>query len=784
MATMGKRRRKKEEARQPKREADSIVVEGGFAMVFVLFAIMVVGILGALVLLYTTYALQNAVGVTPAGKAQAAAEVGMDMAHALLSSEAITSDYDSGVVTIWDDKGTYDVLVEKNPQLGDGDPNDWRITSIGTYTANVEGVERNFYRTLEEVVSFAGGRYYSALDFVLFSKEGNVDVSLSGNLELFNVQGVTIEGNIYAGRNVNLASGAKLASGFEYQLNGNVVTETGDISVRQGNALFASSSFRISGNLYSGNLTPPTGVGGGIRLETSTGLFGGGTITLTTSDPAVGCINSHGRLSDNAVPYGVYLRNFTGFAGSNTTTINGNIHSDRDVRIENGVILGATSAINVQGMVHSAGNVNVKEEMFLAASMKNTISGGIYAAGNVDLYGSAFLLGTLSNKVGGDIHAGGDVNIYHQFSIGCGSGSGYQVGGNIYGRNVIMNSRLGAVGTIDNKVGGNIVCRGGSLDIDNSATLGTSTVNIGGNIYTTGGVNIYTKASLANARLTVSGGTTVLNPPGQGCYSNGSMELHADNSASRITITGNAKQSSGTPTIPHSANVTISGTTTPAVGSFNVPAAVEPEDAVDYPEVQLPQCDFDYYRELAKGQEVIDGKQHYYPASVPDLDIAAAEITSSIYVIFVDGDLGIGTVEVPINRRGVFVATGNITIRETLRRSGSGGASDFAEFQIIAKNKVRYDTDANVEMDLKDKFFIYSAHDTYDPVSDPISVEYEMGWFRGIEGQITARGDIIIKSNVDRYSRDEHNYSIRYKNPTVLGEAFRIPFVVKSWKEL
>ncbi|NPV59563.1 MAG: hypothetical protein HPY75_07860 [Actinobacteria bacterium] len=746
-------------------------------MLFVIFSIMVIGILGALILLYTTYALRNAVGVTPAARAQAAAEAGLDVVHAMLAAGDITGNTSGITGSLWQGNGTYSVNVVKNPDMGDGDPYDWLVTSSGTYTARVEGVDRTFYRTLEEVISFAGGHYYSALDYVLFSKEGDIRFNLGGNL--LQVGGILVDGSVYAGNDIELQNEARLAAGTNFEIRGDVVTERGDIIVRELNVALAASNVRISGNLFSGILTRPGDTGGGVLLETRVGIAGGGSIELT------GDINASGRL--RSVDQGVRIINEVWVLGGCTTRINGTIRSNRDVYAENSVrLLAGWPSIEVNGSVFGGEDVNFRSVLNIAGgTLNNNINGSIYASGNVDLYADGAVLGTMQNRVGGDIQAGGNVNIYHHFGVGCGNPSGYVVGGNIYGDSVNLDSRLGAAGTIANSVGGNIYANG-PINLDNYAAAGTSRVTIGGSVYSEGNFDFYDQSGfLGTATVAVNGGLAPLNPPSAnpGVYSNGAMSLSVDKgllSTASISVNKDARRYGGSPTI--SSNVSVTGDkTTPLPSQFSVPEPTAPTAPTEYREVLLPECDFDYYRELAKEQELLDGQDHYFetPPS-PNLDIPAGAFSSSLFVVFVEGDLNVGTVSVPVACKAVLVATGDITLQETLRREGSGDA----EFQIIAGGKFLYDAGGNMTIDDNDQFFIYAAHEDYDPVSDPVSVEYEMGWFKNLRGQITARGDIELNSSGSRFSwLPGSNYSIHYKSPSVLGEAFRIPFKVKMWKE-
>ncbi len=750
--------------------------ENGFAMLFVIFAIMVIGILGALILLYTAVALRNSVGVTPAARALSAAEAGLDVAHAMLASEAIEDTISTPVTgSLWGGAGTYEVYVQKNPDFGDGDPYDWKITSYGEYRASVEGVERTFYRTIEEVVTFAGGRYYNAFDYVLFSKEGNININLDGDFSAFSIGQCEVDGQVYAGKNITLADSAQLIGANDFVINGNVVTERGDVLVHNRSIAFASSDININGNIYSGILTKPGDLGGGVNLETDKGILSGGTINVT------GDINAHGRLRD--YDYGVRLYNRIRVGAGSDLRISGNIRSNRSVYLENRALAFAWPTVTVNGNIFSGQNVTVVGDITVGADVRYNINGSIYAGGNVSVTGDSNVLTALYLRVGGDIQAKGDVNVDLGYGVGALTPSGYSVAGHIYGRNVNLSARLGAGGTVANTVGGNIYCDGGNLNLYNkTGSFGTCSTTISGNIYGESTVTVRSEETGAfnSAPIYVAGGSVPVPAglPGQGIFSNGAMTLATSGSNANIRDYRDARRYGGTPSI--SGNVTVDGSMAQLPTTFNVPSASDPFAPTPFNEVLMPQCDFDYYREKAKEQELEDGQQHYYTSSVPDLDIAPGQISSSLYVVFVEGDLGIGTVNVPVNCKGVFVATGNVILREELRRQGAGDA----EFQIIAGNKVTYETNFNMAIDDNDKMFIYAAHRTYNPNTDPVSVQYEMGWFRSIEGQITARGDIVINSNKNKFKIGLYNHAIRFKNPAVLGEAFRIPFTVKSWKEL
>lgn len=763
-------------------------LEGGFALVFVLFTIMVVGILGSLILLYTAYALRTATGVTPAARAQTAAETGLDMAHARLASEdpdlvnlATGQTYVMPTTSLWDNKGSYSVTVLKNPGMAqgvtDGDPYDWLITSSGTYVANVEGVQRTFYRTLQEVITFAGGRYYNALNYVLFSKEGSIDLNLDGNLSALSIGQVTVNGDVYAGKNVTLANSSKLIGSNAMVINGDVITEKGDVIVRNRLLFLGGSRLIVNGNIYSGILAAPGSLGGGVNFDLQQRIANGAANIDVTGD-----VNSSGRLQ--GYDQGVRFDSDIISIGNSTTRVAGNIRSKKDVYAENRVVVAGTTNIQIEGTVNCGEDVTLQSRLVLAgATMNINVNGSIYAAGNVDVIGDGVLLGVMKNRIGGDIQAGGNVNVTHEFRVGCGSPSGYEIGGSIYGRNVTLQSEVNLAGTLDSSVGGNIYVNGGALNIINDGgNLATSRVGIRGSVYSTGNATLETRdGAFGYGPLTISGSIATLDPPGRpGAFSRTTLTANAGSSSSKITINGDARDSRATWPLP--SNVTVTGQRTPAAPAFTPPVANPPAEPTPYTEVLLPQCDFDYYRELAKGQEATDGKDHYienpgggdYQLTIPE-----GMITSSLYVVFVEGNLVIKTVNVPINTTGVFVATGDIYLSESMRKNGTG----VAEFQLICGGKMSYSSSFTFGLDAEDRIFIYAADKNYTP-ANPVSVRYQMGWNRGVYGQITARGDIILESTASQFKVGIMNHSITYRSPAVLGEAFRIPFRVKSWKEL
>ncbi|MDY6796799.1 MAG: hypothetical protein SWK76_16175 [Actinomycetota bacterium] len=781
--------------------------EDGFAMLFVIFAIMVIGILGAATMLFATIMLRNSVGVTPSSRALAAAEAGLDVAHAMLAAEEPElmnlGEHESYTLpqgSLWSGNGTFDVTVTRNPDEGDGDPYDWKVESNGEYKSYVEGVERTFYRGVEEVISFAGGSYYTALDYIMFSKEGDIDLNLDGDFSALKLEYVSIgeEGaplpsNLYAGGDITLADSAKVfvaAGGLE--VYGKIVTEYGDVLVRNATGLVGASNVYIEGaGIYSGILNPG-GVGGGVNLESDISVAGLHVIEIDAP------IKAQGRLND--YPYGVRISNSVVAAGGATTHIGGSIRSIEDIYGANNLdILGATTEIDIDGNIHCAGDVEFRNEMFVIAIMDTDISGSIYAGGDVDIYGSGAAGGYVASTVGGGIHSAGDVNIYQGFG-GITNGGGYSVGGSIYGRNVDLESQLIAVGNISNAVGGSVYARGDFSLSSYAGPSATCDAIVSGSAYSLGDFDMSSRANgggflVGQSRAYVNGGGGVIDPPNlAGGFAGGTMSLSAqenfhlfvhDKAITRVQP--NARRSSGTPSITEIDGGDVQeGTTTPEVGSFTVPSATAPQldsEDIDHPEVLMPECDFDYYRQKAREQELTDPGHHYYQGdttiTLNEADFDAFK--SATHVVFVDGEMTLQTVEVPLDTVGVFVATGDIHLSDIMRL---GDDAQEAECQLISNGKVDFGPGFNFSVSDDDRIFIYAGHEDYDP-DDPnerVSVNYEMGWFRDVWMQVTARGDIVISSHPFAFT-GLAIHRIKYKNPSVLGDAFRIPFTVKYWKE-
>ncbi|MBC7246640.1 MAG: hypothetical protein H5T73_02510 [Actinobacteria bacterium] len=729
--------------------------EGGFAMLFVVFAIMVIGILGALLLLYTSVALRNAVGVTPASRALAAAETGLDVAHARLAGGSIEDSTTIPTSYLWDGKGSYTVTVTRNPDFGDGDPYDWKITSYGEYRANVEGVERTYYRTVEEVISFAGGKYYNALDYVLFSKEGKIDMNMDGDLRALNITTCSINGDIYAGKDVIVSNSSSLVGSNSFNLNGDIITEKGDVIIKKRARFISSSSLNINGDIYSGAMASSDSDNGGVLIENRASAASDATTNL------VGNIHSRGKLSA--------IWNDSSFT-----------HGGRGVSLCNemstgGIFFSHSLKIGITGNVYSISDVVGENNISASLSSCNVttdIKGSVSSKANVTLDGSSRTGNVVtSHNINGSIYSGKDVTLNVNAHYG-GADGGITVGGSVY-------------------------CAGRFQALaDSNAALGSSraAVTIDGSLYALGNVNVNCDAvgliiSKARSHFYVKGGGSVINPPNLagGFSSGGEMTLRASeylNAEAILYMKPNARDKTADgPTIQEVGGGDVQeGTKTPPVSfSDSLPEPIEP---LSYNEVLMPQCDFAYYAEEAKAQMEVDKDPRHYVTAPPggeySLTLGADDVKSSVYVVFCNGNLLINSVTVPVNTKAVLVATGNIRLRE-LSRQGAGDA----EFQIIAKNKFYYDASGNMKIDDNDRVFIYAAHETYDPTTDPVSVVYEMGWFKNIYGQITARGDIVLNSSGSAFSWFPlANYSITYRNPSVLGEAFRIPFKVKSWKEL
>ena len=341
----------------------------------------------------------------------------------------------------------------------------------------------------------------------------------------------------------------------------------------------------------------------------------------------------------------------------------------------------------------------------------------------------------------------GNINIQTGSTFGWGT---FDINGSIYGKNVRISNE--------------------------KAVAGAGDVFTYGNIYATGDVFLRAFSGvIADSDNYVYGGTPIHPSLGEGVFANGNVTLEAeiwllasatvriyDNCYYGNTITKRKIGSLGW------RNIDIYGTEKKMDASTG-----------SVPEVALPEPDFDWYRAQAKIQDADpwnDG-QHYFPgnATINSLTINPNAQLSSGWIGFCEGNLTIQDVLINANAKGVFVAMGNVTVTHGWQLQGN------TEYQVIAKGKVVHTSLFTINLNPTDKIFIFAGHKSTD-LNDPAdaAVSYSLGWFRDIQGQITARGSIYTPDG-DFVIMDN---GITYRKPNVPVDAFPIPFQVKSWKEL
>ena len=270
--------------------------EEGFALPMVLFIIIMLGILGATSLIMAVYAMMNAQGALPAAKAFDAAESGLSVAHSALARDDIPAGGTNVPRTgSLEANSSYSVTVLPDPASPD-----WKITSTGTYTDDRGTV---YKRTIEEKVTFSGTeRHFNALDYVLFSKYGNINIE-AGTVFLFNT--FTVNGSVY-GRNVTLFSNKGLLGDSELRVNGNIYA-TNDATLRTWTGFACVSNTRVAGG------TP-------VHASLGRGVFANHNVTMRAE--CVILASSRNRIDNNCY-YGNAISKPTGGLGWNYNEIYG-----------------------------------------------------------------------------------------------------------------------------------------------------------------------------------------------------------------------------------------------------------------------------------------------------------------------------------------------------------------------------------------------------------------------------------------------------------------------------
>jgi hypothetical protein len=337
-----------------------------------------------------------------------------------------------------------------------------------------------------------------------------------------------------------------------------------------------------------------------------------------------------------------------------------------------------------------------------------------------------------------------------------------------------INIEAGTVFLFNNfRVNGSIYGKDVTL-YSNKLIFGDSELRVNGNVYATRDATVRTYTGFACVGTTRVAGSTPMFPSlGEGVFANRNVTLRAECvflASSRVYIDDNC----------YYGNTITKSTGGLGINTISISGTEKKMDAStgNVPDVALPEPDFDWYRAQAKVQDADpwpDGV-HYYPgnATINSLTINPNAQLSSGWIGFCEGNLTIQNVFINANAKGVFVAMGNVSITHTLQLQGS------TEYQAMAKGKVIHNSSLTFNIFATDTIFIYSGYSNPNDLGD-YAVQYSLGWFRDIKGQITAKGSIYTPDSDWAIAGDN---GITYKKPNVPVDGFPIPFQVKSWKEL
>lgn len=442
---------------------------------------------------------------------------------------------------------------------------------------------------------------------------------------------------------------------------------------------------------------------------------------------------------------------------------------DGDVSMNTGQwAVASGNGVTIEGngghAIYAGGNVTLEDTKAFLAGAKLTVNGDVYAGGNVSV-ATRSALGTSANvNVTGDVIAGGNVDV----SSACGGAAGAttQVTGSINAKGNVNLSSWGIFFVVSStKVAqspGKVVNAGGNVTIKSEVGAIAGAETYVGNSGAPSSVNAVGNSSvyaacvfLAVSKARVYGdlknnGTAKLEGYGlgdvqgrvDGLWQHG-IEPHVKEGAS----------SYGT----HSS-------TNPNIQAANIESI---------PDVEFPVPDWGWYKTMAVAQNNYwDGDKTFTNITIPD-------DPSSMWVLYVAGNVTINNLFFSVDKRGVIVSEGNVNVTNSVQLRGH------SEYQVIAKGDVGHKSFFTLNPSAEDKVFLYTDG-SYDANNngnrdDDGNVSYDLGYFRDIKGQITCKGNITAPV-ANFLSFDQHK--ITYASPCVPAEGWPIPFEVITFKEI
>ncbi len=442
--------------------------------------------------------------------------------------------------------------------------------------------------------------------------------------------------------------------------------------------------------------------------------------------------SKEGSVSLNTGRFGV-------FSGSGLTVdgLGGRaIYAGTDVNLEDTKVLFAGGAINVKGDVHAGRDINITARSGLAATARVNVTGNLIAGRNVTVSSSTGCAADSNSSVTGSINALGNVD---------------------------LNSSVGFICHASTKV----------------ASTANTAVNAGGNVSVTANSGVladcetYVGASGCPSPVRAVGNSAVSATTGFLCgpesFIYGDLKNNGSASLSATGIGWQEARVNGT--WQHGGACSRSGNT--YVGAHSdVSPGIQTTDIAKVPDVVLPVPDWGWYKTMAIAQ----GNYHEGNYSISNVTIP--DDPSSMWVLYVTGDVTIDQVLYNVQKKGVIVSEGDVSITHSVQ------LMDNSEYQVICKGNISHNSFLTLQTGANDRIFLYTdgTHDSNaNGIKDDGNVSYDLGWFRDLKGQITARGNITAP--IASFASFDH-HTITYESPSVPVEGWPIPFKVLGFREL
>ncbi len=432
----------------------------------------------------------------------------------------------------------------------------------------------------------------------------------------------------------------------------------------------------------------------------------------------------------------VSLHDTKAFIAAGSLVINGNVVAGRDADLQARSGIGALANDQVYGNLTAGRNVSISSQSGCVASSTYLVSGSINAAGDVSLSSSVFALASASVKVAQNantnINAGDDVTLNSHATV-------FAVSATLVGSSSVP-ANVNANGDVN-------------INANDDALTPGSISRVYGNVSARGQANLTaTTGFLCGPQARVDGYMK----------NNGHSSLSATGFGSQQAVVGGLWQHGGGCSRNGNTSYGSHSDTNPNVGSAPVSTV---------PDVEMPEPDWNWYRTMAVAQG------HYYTGNQNFTNVNIDGDPSSMWVMYVaNGDVSIQNILYNVNKKGVIVCEGDVSVTHSVQLAAG------TEYQVICRGNITHSSYMTLNPNANDTIFLYTDG-THDHDGNPATlsgnVTYDLGWFRDIKGQITAKGN--ISAPVSGIIRDAH---ITYQAPSVPVAAWPIPFDVLSFREL